>query len=465
MIAINLGDARRSFAPAGRSEPCRMIPSSPTSPERMPIVPLVTFLFNHPEIILGWALSGVCMMILVFWGIAALVVRSARKAMPEVEAGLAHDFDASTDSAPPKVSIIIPAHNEEDLIDEALESMRRSRYPSLEIIVVADRCTDRTVEIARGHAASDARVRVIEMEACPDGWSGKCHSCYHGYLASTGGLLLFTDADTLFDPDLVRASVGLMEMRGLDFLSLLGRLRFDRDFENTAQPVAAMSLMRMYPIDKANRADPARRRPFANGQFMLFRRDAYEAVGTHEQVKNAILEDLRFARRLARHGRTLGLTLSGPLFLVRMYETIEEFRRGWKRIFIEAANRHIPRLRIAAWRLRALALSPFVAGAAVFFGLLVWPVDWPLALATGALGAAALAVEYLVLRRIYNLLGAPLKALRRFPIGCLHVASILAEAADDLKHHRGIEWAKIHYDVKSREEPRRRPHPAARHPR
>ena len=392
-------------------------------------------------------------------------IHLANRAMPRVRAGL------EVDEPPggwPSVSLIVPAHNEEQFIDHALTTLRQSRYPALEIIVVADRCTDRTVEIVRQHidrAAPDpkapalpsrggkaATVKLVEISQCPEGWSGKCHASWRGAQEATGDWLLFADADTTFDADLVRAAMGIAIGHRLDFLSLLGTLTSGRPFERTAQPVAAMSLMKMYPIHRANRNDRPGRRPFANGQFMLFRKAVYESIGTHERLRDAILEDLRLARRLDFLKHRMGLVLADDLFQVRMYETPEEFHRGWKRIFIEAANRNIPRLRANAWRLRLLAVAPVLQAAAIVVGSLMMGSNAPLAVSLIAMSAVSLAVQLVALGKAYRMQGLSPLAIWRFPLGCLHVAKVFKEAVADLKHDRGIEWASLHYEVKSKTE-------------
>jgi hypothetical protein len=111
--------------------------------------------------------------------------------------------------------------------------------------------------------------------------------------------------------------------------------------------------MRQYPLPLAN-APVGQRRAFANGQFMLFRRDAYEAIGGHEAVKSALLEDLALAKRIEGAHRNGGVFFAAGLLHCRMYADWAQFRRGWKRIFTEAANRNARRLTVNAWRVRGL---------------------------------------------------------------------------------------------------------------
>ncbi len=414
---------------------------------------------NNLIIIIGWLLALTCVGLTALWVTAWLTIHAGKKAASTVGDGLSwqpsdNKSGKNNNENYPAVSIVIPAHNEEVMIAEALESIRRSNYPgNLEIIIVADRCTDTTTTIVRKQIAADSRVQLVEVDSCPPDWSGKCHSCWQGYQQSTGEILLFTDADTLFHPDLIRASIGYLKKRNLDFLSLLGRLRCQYNFEKTSQPIAAMALMRMYPIAKANIQKNGRmRRPFANGQFMLFTRSTYENAGTHQRVKNAILEDLRFAGRLSRQGKRMGLTTSGNLFTVRMYETEKQFINGWKRIFTEGASRNIPRLRASAMRLRLLGLSPILSLTAIAYGGFIYRNNPPLASSTIIAGLVSFILFLFIMRLVYRMQGARTSYLFRFPIGCFRVASIFKEAINDLKQGKGIEWAQLHYTVDAVEE-------------
>ncbi len=176
------------------------------------------------------------------------------------------------------------------------------------------------------------------------------HAVHAGVTRSRGAadadFLLFADADTLFSPGCIASALALMRERKLDLLSLLSTLTHDTWFERVVQTAAALELMRQFPLTRVNGVD-GRRRAFANGQFMLFRRDAYDAIGGHEAVKDALLEDLALARRIDDGTRRLGVFMADGLFHCRMYADWPQFRRGWKRIYTEAASRRAKRL--SAW--------------------------------------------------------------------------------------------------------------------
>ena len=272
--------------------------------------------------------------------------------------------------------------------------------------------------------------------------------------AQSSDLLLFTDADTAFNPSCARATVALL-LRGLthadssaratenlQLLSLLSTLTHDRWWERIAQPVAAFELMRHFQLRRVNRA--ARRRPaFANGQFMLFTRAAYVAIGGHEAVRAELLEDLAFARLVRNAGMRNGVVLADRMLTCRMYDTWPAFRAGWKRIYIEASKRKPARL--AAWALRLLitgALLPLASLAALLLGLirLTAAEADPLAGATAAAGAGAIALWLLAMGMVHRAQRAPLWSTALHPAGAVLAALILREAAADLRRGKGVAW-------------------------
>ncbi|NOG54565.1 MAG: glycosyltransferase [Planctomycetes bacterium] len=399
--------------------------------------------------ILGWICVLIALAVLVLWLAALAFIAAGLRAMPRLRVAESGPSDAEADL----VSVIMPAHNEVSVIDEALTLLRASTYRQIEIIVVADRCTDGTVAVVNRHVEEDERVRLVETSECPEGWSGKCHAAWQGYQQSQGRWLLFTDADTLFDPALIQAAVALATRRSLDLLSLLGNLSGTKPFEKTAQPVAAMTLMTIFPIQKANRADPARRRPFANGQFMLFTRSGYETIGTHEQARAALLEDLYFALWAKKRGLRAGVTVAGRLFRVRMYDSQEAFINGWKRILTEATNRNIPRLQRIALRLHLQTLAGPCAAICCFVGSWMARIEgWGVWGLVAAVSLAALVAQIAALWLAYPLSGASRWSMWRYPWGCLACALLVRSAVDDLKTRRGIQWADLHYDVQDKVE-------------
>ena len=237
-----------------------------------------------------------------------------------------------------------------------------------------------------------------------------------------------------------------MRHRTLDLLSIVSTLTHDTWFERVVQTAAALELMRQFPLTRANGLRNPR--AFANGQFMLFRRDAYAAVGGHEAVKDALLEDLALARLIHARGLSAGVFMADGLFHCRMYADWAQFRRGWKRIFTEAADRKAKRLVLWAWRLRFLGtiLPAWMLIAGIVGALFVArdPVrGWTLV----ALSLAALAVWLGALSRIRAVARAPRWTAPLHIAGAWMTGRLLAEAARDLRAHKPTHWGGREYDL------------------
>jgi chlorobactene glucosyltransferase len=397
--------------------------------------------------IVAWPLLALSVAGLVYW--IAVIVRAGRVLAdrPTVRRGLEL---AGLEAGWPKLSIIVPVHNEQRVIDACATSLRQQDYQSVELVFVLDRCTDDTERLLTRHAEADPRIVMVRTEACPDDWAGKCHAAHLGAERATGQWLLFTDADTRFEPALARAALLLAMDRQMHLLSLLTTLTVDHRFEWAAQSVATMNLIRMYPLQGVNRDERAR--PFANGQFMLFRRDWYERIGGHAAVRDALLEDLAFARLLKENGGRGTVVLADGMLICSMYASLEAFKSGWKRIFIEACKRKPGRLRKKGWRVLANGVGlPLVQVATVAAGAVLL-MTGAAAIGLVMIGVAAVGwlAQIVALRWIYASGGAPKRAAVLYPAGCWIVGRIMLDAARDLKKRRPVIWGGRQYVLEPR---------------
>jgi chlorobactene glucosyltransferase len=356
-----------------------------------------------------------------------------------------HVRDGLSEPAPgdgwPLVSIVVPAHNEERVIAACAASLLASDHPALEVVFVLDRCSDRTLELLRPFADRDPRLRIVENATCPPDWAGKCNAARLGAEVARGRYLLFTDADVRFDAALVRAAVGLLRRERLGLLSLLPRVVSVAWYERVMQPIAAMTLMQMYPIDKVNRA--YRRRPFANGQFLLFDRTVYERIGGHAATKDDLLEDIAFARLVEASGARGGLALATDMLEVHMYGSFAAMQAGWKRIFIEAGRRRVRALRRKAVIVFVLGVcTPLAQVGALVAGAAVG--------GTTLLGAAAavawgIGAQAAALAMVYRTCHVPVRDVASSPAGAALVAQTLWRGANDLAEGRPVRWGGREY--------------------
>lgn len=411
-------------------------------------------------LILAAGLIALSILSSLFYGFALVRMGRVSRTLPTARDGLPLASALAPGEWPP-VCIVVPAHNEQAVISDLAHSLLAQDYPNLRIVFALDRCTDDTEPIVRGIVSDDPRVEIVTIDACPEDWAGKTHAVWTGVQTSRGAadaqLLLFTDADTVFDPALVRATVALLRHRSLDLLSLLSRLTYDAPYERLVQPAAAFELIRQYPLDLVNR--PGRPRAFANGQFMLFRRELYDRIGGHEAVKAHLLEDIALARLLDKRKRRLpsrwGVFLPGDgqkdpaagMLRCRMYRNWPAFERGWRRIYTEAALRRPAQLTEWAWRLRftGVALPCACVLSLPASPLLWWGGHRAAAVMLAACAMVGMVVTGAALARIYRSQRAPLRAAILYPLGAWRVAGILSAAARDLRSGTRTVWAGREY--------------------
>lgn len=388
----------------------------------------------------------------IFWSSIAVYTAVILRKLPSARDGI-----ELAEQNPPtaRVCVIVPAHNEAGNIATLIRSLRAQDYDRLRVVLALDRCTDDTAGVARDEIGDDHRFEVFEIDECPDDWAGKVHAAHCGFTrsehASSAHVLIFTDADTWFDPSCVRASVALAEHRELDLLSLFSTLTTETWFEQTVQLSASFELARQFPLNKVNKSDRESRRAFANGQFMLFTSDCYRAIGGHEAVKDAILEDIAFARKVYHNNLRGGLLFADNMLRCSMYDSWSEFVRGWKRIYTESANREIKRLR--RYSLRAPitgSLLPIGSLCCVAFALAFG--DTPTRIAHGVIGSSGLAawISAMIVISISSR-----SQIRHFPknlLGALLVGWIFRQAASDLSKGNPTQWGGKAYKRVSAEE-------------
>jgi chlorobactene glucosyltransferase len=189
----------------------------------------------------------------------------------------------------PQVSVILPARNEARYIARCLDSLLGQDYPNFEIIAINDSSTDRTGEIMKAYAAKDSRIIHIDASPKPEGWTGKNWACYQGYLHARGELLMFTDADSRHLPSAMSLAVGHIVSQSLDALTAVPRLICNDFWTKMTLPVLATFLHTRFSPIRVN--DPNTKTGYFFGSFFLITRSTYEAVGTHEGVREELVED------------------------------------------------------------------------------------------------------------------------------------------------------------------------------
>jgi glycosyltransferase involved in cell wall biosynthesis len=223
----------------------------------------------------------------------------------------------------PTISIIIPARNEEANLATCLESLTTQTGVSFEIIVVDDHSTDRTHEIA----TSFKNVRVIDADPLPTGWTGKNNAVVTGARQAHGEWLLFTDADTVHLPGSLAGALQEAKENAAELLSYSPEQIAASFWEMATLPVVFAELARQYPPAKVS--DPDSPVVAANGQYILIRRETYEAVGGHAAIAGDILEDVALACAVKTSGRKIRFRYAATAVRTRMYRNYRQLRDGW----------------------------------------------------------------------------------------------------------------------------------------
>jgi glycosyltransferase involved in cell wall biosynthesis len=326
---------------------------------------------------------------------------------------------------PPLVSAILPAKDEESHLAGCLSSVCRQSYPNLEILVIDDRSTDRTQAIARDFASQDQRVQVLKIDHLPTGWTGKTHALWFAAEKAGGQWLWFLDADTLHAPESLAIMMEFARLHQASLVSLLPELRCETFWERVVQPLAGITLMQSFPLHRVH----DRRSPlaFANGQYILVERSAYQAAGGHEAVRDRFVEDIALAGRVKAQGLVIRIALIRQIVSCRMYATFGQLVRGWSRIFYDALNRNPGRLILKLLDPLIFCQSGHVALAAAVT-LLALGRHQSFALWLLGLSLIHHAWMYLVFRRVYHLSVPGSRAVAWFLLGNLLIDLIMLRA-------------------------------------
>lgn len=341
----------------------------------------------------------------------------------------------------PFLSIIVPARNEERQIEQCVRSLLAQQYSNFEVIVVDDRSSDRTLQILERIAASDPRLRVIHGDALPSGWIGKPWALAQGAQVAQGSWLLFTDADTTHEPLAASSAVKYALESQARIVSLLPTQRFDSAAEYAVLPtILWMLAFGVGSLDDIN--DPKRTNAaIFNGQYLLFERNAYDALGGHHAVRDCIAEDYEFARIVKRDGRFRSRLAAAPaLVSTRMYRSLREIWDGFSKNLYIAAEREPLRALVGTSMLAALSPLPEIL---LFRAIARRDLRAAVAMAS-AIACAAAATE-VGMRRFHFRRGSG----AFFPIG---VAASLAIFFNSVRLHRTgrVQWRGRSYGRRMR---------------
>lgn len=234
------------------------------------------------------------------------------------------------DGSPAFVSILIPARNEAGRIGKCLESLAAQTYSAFEVVVLDDCSEDETAAVVRAFSGRIPGLRVIDGAPLPLGWIGKPHACAQLAAAARGEWLLFTDADVEFAPDAIARGLHLAIANRADLLTALPRQETPTRAEAFFLPLLYFAVVGFLPMFWMA-VIAWSRLAAASGQFMLFRREAYDAVGGHDRVRADIVEDVALGRAIRKARKRLVIVNGVSIARCRMYASWREIVEGFSK--------------------------------------------------------------------------------------------------------------------------------------
>lgn len=230
----------------------------------------------------------------------------------------------------PKVSVLIPARNEEATIGKLLECLEKQDYPDFEVIVCNDHSSDNTEEILNWFAGENHQFQWFLGEKLRDNWLGKNFACHQLAQKTTGSILVFIDADVELEKDALTNSVAYFTKNKLTLLSVFPQQKMETIGERITIPLMNWILQSLLPILLVQKTKFASLSA-ANGQFMMFDSANYQQNEWHSRVRNQNVEDIHIARMIKAEGHKMGVLLGHNDIFCRMYHRFDEAVHGFSR--------------------------------------------------------------------------------------------------------------------------------------
>jgi chlorobactene glucosyltransferase len=236
-----------------------------------------------------------------------------------------------------KISICIPARNEEQNIKNILTDILIQSYSNFEILVLDDNSEDNTFNIITAISKINKNVQVISGDPLPSRWTGKNWACHQLSQKANGNILFFIDADCRLSPWAIESSAAYMDYYSLDMLSAFPVQRMNSLSEKIIVPIMDWILLTFLPLQLVYLSSRASL-VAANGQFIAFKKEAYNVIGGHKSVANKIVEDMELARNIKKAKLKMMTFLGNNTLKCRMYKSFTDAFVGFSKNFFPGFN-------------------------------------------------------------------------------------------------------------------------------
>ncbi|HXV67199.1 MAG TPA: glycosyltransferase [Nitrosopumilaceae archaeon] len=232
----------------------------------------------------------------------------------------------------PKVSVIVPARNEEDFISRCLDSLLIQDYPNYEIVVIDDSSDDSTGQIIKKYSEKYSKIIHVSARPKPEDWMGKNWACMEGYKKSTGELLLCTDSDTKHSNKIISLAVAHLESEKIDALTVIPKMLCLDNLTRITLPMLSTFLHTRFSAIRVN--NPSKKTGYFFGSFFIIKKTVYEAIGTHEGVKHEIIEDGALGKKVKEFGFKLKMVRGEHLLEAVWARNWSTLWNGLKRLMV-----------------------------------------------------------------------------------------------------------------------------------
>ncbi|MDZ5712083.1 glycosyltransferase [Jeotgalibacillus haloalkalitolerans] len=225
-----------------------------------------------------------------------------------------------------KISVIVPARNEEDHIMKSISSQLNQTYQHIEWILINDRSKDTTGTLMEKLAEKDHRITVIHIDKLPEGWLGKNYALHKGTLAASGDVYLFTDADVRYEPDLIAKAAGYMNRLKIAHLTV------SPDLQSKSFLLKGFVAFFLFGFSYYKRPWSANRDQSKSGMgigaFNMIKKEAYQNIGGHQAISLRPDDDLQLGMLVKKNGYKQRMATAKSMLKVEWYPSVKEALKG-----------------------------------------------------------------------------------------------------------------------------------------
>ena len=267
-------------------------------------------------------------------------------------------FNTVDPDAWPTLNIVIPACNEEEGIEAAVQSLLLQDYPNFKIILVNDRSTDNTGEIIN-KLATDKRVKAIHIDELPEDWLGKVHALSVAVNHVDSEWVLFTDADINYKPGILKKAIAFVLSKEGDHLALMPDVITKNYWLEVIIRTFGLMFLLGTRVDELE--DPNTKTVIGLGAFNLVKKSILDQSKGIKWLRMEVVDDVGMGLLIKRAGGKSVFAMAPQLLSVAWYPSVSAMFVGLeKNIFGAAANYQIVRLLLMVGLIWLVIFAPFI---------------------------------------------------------------------------------------------------------